>query len=178
MYLRIYNIVNMYCKFINTKYYLNYYKYIKNNNFSSYEVYEGSLDEKNDLKRGSTIISNKESSTIHAGSKTYEMAKKWYTLADEDEKLCISGITTHKWLEDESIASTHQLLIPCDSDFNAILQKDIIIENRERKLKVTAVINLFYNIIFTLLKFIYIIYRYNYTQLLFQKLIQYQITFT
>jgi len=166
----------VYYKFINIKYYLNYYKYIKNNNFSSYEVYEESLDEKDDLRQGSTIISDKESSTSNE-SKTYQMAKKWYTLADEDEKLCISGITTHKWIEDESIASTHQLLIPCDSDLNAILQKDIIIENRERKLKVTAAIKLFYNII-TLLKFIYIIYRYNYTQLLFQKLIQYQITFT
>jgi len=156
----------MYYKFINTKYYLNYYKYIKNNNFSSYEVYKGSLNEKDDLKQGSTIISDKESSTINAENKTYQMAKKWYTLADEDEKLCISGITTHKWIEDESIASTHQLLIPYDSDLNAILQKDIIIENRERELKVTAAIKLFYNII-TLLKFIYIIYRYNYTRLLF-----------
>jgi len=132
-------------------------------------VYEGSLDEKDDLRQGSTIISDKESSTINTESKTYQMAKKWYTLADEDEKLYISGITTHKWIEEESIALTHQLLIPCDSDLNAILQKDIIIENRERKLKVTAAIKLFYNII-TLLKFIYIIYRYTYAQLLFQKL--------
>ncbi|XP_071559950.1 cilia- and flagella-associated protein 43 [Temnothorax nylanderi] len=99
----------------------------------SYEVYKGSCED--DSRRGSTVISDKGSSTNNAGSKTHQMAKRWYTHADEDEKLCISGVTTHKWIEDESIASTHQLLIPHDSDLESILQKDIIIENRERKLK-------------------------------------------
>lgn len=77
------------------------------------------------------------------------MAETWCTLADEDEKLCISGVTTHKWIEDESIALTHQLLIPCDSDLEAILRKDVIIENRERKLKVTAAKSIFYNYNYT-----------------------------
>lgn len=91
-----------------------------------------------DSRRSSTVISDKASSTINnAGSKTYQRAKRWYNLADEDEKLCISGVTTHKWIEDESISSTHQLLIPYDTDLENILQKDIIIEGRERKLKVT-----------------------------------------
>ncbi|XP_011872064.1 PREDICTED: uncharacterized protein LOC105564361 isoform X2 [Vollenhovia emeryi] len=101
----------------------------------SYEVYDGSLG-KDDSRQGFTVIPDKESSTAsNVGSKTYRMAKKWCTLADEEEKLCVSGVTTHKWIEDESIASTHQLLIPHDSDLEAILRKDIIIENRERKLK-------------------------------------------
>ncbi|KAG5310461.1 CFA43 protein, partial [Acromyrmex insinuator] len=99
----------------------------------SYDVYDRSVDKENDSKREFTVISNKESLTTKAESKTYQTAKRWYTLADNDEQLCISGITTHKWIE-ESITSTHQLLTPCDN-LEAILQKDVIIENRERKLK-------------------------------------------
>ncbi|KAG5339959.1 CFA43 protein, partial [Acromyrmex charruanus] len=100
----------------------------------SYDVYNRSVDKENDSKRESTVIANKESLTTKAESKTYQTAKRWYTFADNDEQLCISGITTHKWIEDESITSTHQLLTPCDN-LEAILQKDVIIENRERKLK-------------------------------------------
>ncbi|XP_036145766.1 cilia- and flagella-associated protein 43 [Monomorium pharaonis] len=100
----------------------------------SYEVYNRSVDKEEDLRQGSIMISDKESLTNNE-SQTHQVAKRWYTLADEDEKLCISGITTHKWIEDESIASTHQLLTPCDSNLEAILQKDVITENRERKLK-------------------------------------------
>ncbi|XP_011693346.1 PREDICTED: uncharacterized protein LOC105453253 [Wasmannia auropunctata] len=100
----------------------------------SYEVYDA-LDTEDGSRRGSTISSDKEFSMTNAESKTYQTAKRWYTLADEDEKLYISGITTHKWIEDESIDSTHQLLISCDSELEAILRKDVIIEKRERKLK-------------------------------------------
>lgn len=98
-------------------------------------MYNGSIGEEDNSRRESTVISE-FSITNNAESKTHQMAKRWYTLVDEDEKLCISGVTTHKWIEDESIASTHQLLSPSDSDLETILQKDIIIENRERKLKV------------------------------------------
>lgn len=103
---------------------------------SSCEVYSDEpVDEEDDSRRGSTDF--EEGSTSNNGqAKVHEMAKKWYELADEDEKLCISGTTTHKWIEDESIAATHQLLVPYDSDFETILKKDIVIENRERKLKV------------------------------------------
>lgn len=94
-----------------------------------------------DSRRGSTELDFEERSTSNNNgkAKVHEVAKKWYELADEDEKLCISGITTHKWIEDESIAATHQLLLPYDSDFETILKRDIIIENRERKLKVTFI---------------------------------------
>jgi len=105
-------------------------------------VYDKSIDEENDSKQESTIISNKESLTIKAENKTYQIAKRWHTLADDGEQLCISGITTHKWIKDESITSTHQLLTPCVSNLEAILQKDVIIENRERKLKVIVALNL------------------------------------
>lgn len=115
-----------------------YFKYMKNN-VSSYEVFNGSADREEDSRRGS-IFENKGFSTTNNENKAYQTAERWYTLADEVEKLCISGITTHKWIEDESIASTHQLLIPCDSDLEDILQKDVIIENRECKLKVNAII--------------------------------------
>ncbi|XP_018309134.1 cilia- and flagella-associated protein 43 [Mycetomoellerius zeteki] len=101
----------------------------------SYDVYDGLVDKENDSKRESTVISDKESPITKTESKTYQTAKRWHTLADDDEKLCISGITTHKWIEDESTTSTHQLLTPCDSNLEVILQKDVIIENRERKLK-------------------------------------------
>lgn len=99
-------------------------------------MYDGLVDKENDSKRESTVISDKESPITKTESKTYQTAKRWHTLADDDEKLCISGITTHKWIEDESTTSTHQLLTPCDSNLEVILQKDVIIENRERKLKV------------------------------------------
>lgn len=98
-------------------------------------MYNGSLGEEDNSRRGSTVISE-SSIPKNAENKTHKVAKRWYTLVDENEKLCVSGVTTHKWIEDESIASTHQLLSPSDSDLEAILQKDIIIENRERKLKV------------------------------------------
>ncbi|KAL0119320.1 hypothetical protein PUN28_009711 [Cardiocondyla obscurior] len=102
----------------------------------SYEVYNKSLNEQDYSRRGSTVISDARSSTTNnTESKMHQMAKRWYTITDEDEKLCISGVTTHKWIKDESITSTHQLLIPHDSNLEDILQKDIIIENRERKLK-------------------------------------------
>ena len=71
-------------------------------------------------------------------NEVHEVAKRWYTLADEDEKLCISGITTYKWIDDGSITSTNQLLHSCGNNLKTILKKDAIIENRERKLKVTT----------------------------------------
>lgn len=132
-------------------------------------MYDGLLDKEDDSRRGSTAISNEESPMINAGSKTYQVAKRWYALADEDEKLCISGITTHKWIEDGSIASTHQLLIPCDSNLEAIRQRDVIIENRERKLKVTTATNQFDSII--TLRNTKNIFRHNYAQLSLQNLI-------
>ncbi|XP_067208945.1 cilia- and flagella-associated protein 43-like [Linepithema humile] len=103
----------------------------------SCEVYNDELiDKEDDSRRGSTELDCEERSTSNnSEAKVHEVAKKWYELADDDEKLCISGITTHKWIEDESIAATHQLLVSYDSDFEIILKKDIIIENRERKLK-------------------------------------------
>lgn len=121
------------------------------NNIFSYEVYNEPVDEEDDSRRGSAVFdSDQESSTSsHDEIKIHEMAKTWYTLTDEDERLCISGITTHKWIDDESIASTHQLLLPCDNNLKTILKKDIIIESRERKLKVMSTTNL--------LKFIYYI---------------------
>lgn len=105
-------------------------------------MYNGSISEEDDSRRSLTIICDKESSTNNARSKTHQIAETWYTLADEDEKLCISGVTTHKWIKNESTTLTHQLLIPCDNNLEAILQKDVIIENRERKLKVTVATNL------------------------------------
>ncbi|KAL6262925.1 hypothetical protein P5V15_005713 [Pogonomyrmex californicus] len=102
----------------------------------SYEVYNKSNNEDNSRQRVTTITSDKESlTTDNIESKMHQMAKTWCTLVDEDEKLCISGVTTHKWIEDKSIILTHQLLTSCDSDLKSILQKDVIIENRERKLK-------------------------------------------
>ncbi|EZA53241.1 hypothetical protein DMN91_004557 [Ooceraea biroi] len=96
----------------------------------SYDIYNKSVDEETEDER-------QESATINSASnnKTHEIAKKWYSLANEDEKLCISGTTTHKWIQDENIASTHQLLTSRNSDLETILKKDAIIENRERKLK-------------------------------------------
>lgn len=103
---------------------------------SSCEVYndEPVNEEDKDSRRGSTAL--ERSISNNGVVKVHEVAKTWYELADEDEKLCISGITTYKWIEDESVAATHQLLIPYDSDFETILRVDIIIESRERKLKV------------------------------------------
>lgn len=119
---------------------------MKNNNAFSYEVYNKSVDEEDDSRPGSTTLdSDKESSTnSYDEIKIHEMAKTWYSLADKDERLCISGIMTHKWIDDESIASTHQLLLPRDSNLKTILEKDTIIENRENKLKVTFMTNLFF----------------------------------
>ncbi|XP_029667223.1 cilia- and flagella-associated protein 43-like [Formica exsecta] len=110
----------------------------------SYEVYNESVDEEDDSRQGSAASdSDKEASTNSSDEiKIHEVAKTWYTMVDEDERLCISGITTYKWIDDESIAATHQLLLPCDRDLKTILKKDIIIENRERKLKMYF-INLF-----------------------------------
>ncbi|KAL6445963.1 hypothetical protein ACFW04_000971 [Cataglyphis niger] len=102
------------------------------------EVYNKSIDEKDDSRRESAAFDfDKEASTNNSDDiKINEMAKMWYTMVDEDERLCISGVTTHKWIDDESIAATHQLLLPCNSDLETILKKDTIIENRERKLKI------------------------------------------
>lgn len=96
-------------------------------------------DESADAGRASATIrsTSEETSTTLSNDEAREMAKRWYTLADEDEKLRISGVTTHKWIQDESASSTHQLLAPRDSDLDAILRKDAVIENRERRLKVT-----------------------------------------
>lgn len=125
---------------------------IKNNDFS-YEVYNEPVDDEGGSKRGSAVFNfDKEPSTnSHDEIKIHEMAKTWYTLADKDERLYISGITTHKWIDDESIASTHQLLPPCDNNLKTILEKDIIIENRERKLKVTSTTILLKFIVLTIM---------------------------
>jgi len=94
------------------------------------------VDEGNDAEQESTTINaNKESSTV-GDDEIHEMARKWYALADEDERLCLSGTTTHQWIQDDSVAPMHQLLAPRNSDLEAILKNDAIIENRERKLKV------------------------------------------
>ncbi|XP_072759720.1 cilia- and flagella-associated protein 43 [Anoplolepis gracilipes] len=104
----------------------------------SYEVYNKSVDEEDDSRQDfAEFDSDKESSTNNYDEiKIHEMAKKWCTLVDEDERLCISGITTHKWIDDESIASTHQLLFSGENNLKTIFKKDTIIENRERKLKI------------------------------------------
>lgn len=117
---------------------------MKNNTVFSYEVYNKSIDKEDDSRRGSAAFDfDKEASTNNSDDiKINEMAKMWYAMVDEDERLCISGITTYKWIDDESIAATHQLLLPCNSDLKTILKKDTIIENRERKLKVTYITNL------------------------------------
>lgn len=117
---------------------------MENNTVFSYEVYNESVDEEDDSRQGSAASdSDKEASTNSSDEiKIHEVAKTWYTMVDEDERLCISGITTYKWIDDESIAATHQLLLPCDSDLKTILKKDTIIENRERKLKVMSTTNL------------------------------------
>ncbi|EFN89911.1 WD repeat-containing protein C10orf79 [Harpegnathos saltator] len=100
----------------------------------SYEL----ADDKDDSRRASlTSHSDDESSTADDGrSKVHEMAKKWYTSTDETEKSRISGVTTHNWIGDESLALTHQLLMPSNSNLETILSNDIMIESRERKLKV------------------------------------------
>lgn len=74
--------------------------------------------------------------TSNNKNKVHKIAQTWYNLANEVEKLYISGITTFKWIEDESVILTHQLLASCDDRLENILKKDAVIEDRERKLKV------------------------------------------
>lgn len=122
---------------------------LKNCTTCSCDVYNEQVNEENGSRRLSGRIGidegyptgNNERNEIH------EMAEMWYTSVDEAEKTRISGVTTHNWIEDESITSSHQLLAPYDSNLEAILRKDVIIENRERKLKVLFAINLFENIL-------------------------------
>ncbi|XP_032687920.1 cilia- and flagella-associated protein 43-like [Odontomachus brunneus] len=103
----------------------------------SYELYNGTVDDEGDSRRTSltSYFDDASSATNNETKEVDEMAKTWYTSADEVEKSRISGVTTHKWIRDESIILTHQLLIPCNSNLETILENDIIIENRERKLK-------------------------------------------
>jgi len=106
--------------------------------FSSYDVYNESVDsdEEKDAEQESTTINPDKKSSMVSDEEIHEIARKWYALADEDERLCLSGTTTHQWIQDDNVALTHQLLAPRNSDLEAILKKDAIIENRERKLKV------------------------------------------
>jgi len=99
-------------------------------------VYNESVDEGNDAEQESATINPDKGPSTVSDDEIHEMAKKWYAEADEDERLRLSGTTTHQWIQDDSIASTHQLLTSSNSDLEAILKKDAIIENRERKLKV------------------------------------------
>ncbi|XP_014488827.1 PREDICTED: cilia- and flagella-associated protein 43-like [Dinoponera quadriceps] len=109
----------------------------------SYEVCNESVDDEGSSRRASKLTSHESNdeplTTNNETSKVHEMAKvakTWYMSADETEKSRISGVTTHKWIEDENIALTHQLLIPCNNDLEAILRYNVIIESRERKLKI------------------------------------------
>lgn len=107
----------------------------------SYELYNEAVDDEGDSRRASltSYFNDASSATNNETNNIHEMAKRWYTSTDEVEKSRISGVTTHKWIRDESITLTHQLLIPCNSDLETIVENDVIIENRERKLKVTSI---------------------------------------
>lgn len=109
---------------------------MKNNIISSFEVHNGSMNEQNNDKGDSVIINLDESTWAIDNDGINTVAKKLYESTDETEKLCLSGVTTHKWIADENVTLIHQLLTPRESDVEFILKKDIIIENRERKLKV------------------------------------------
>lgn len=106
----------------------------------SYEVYNKATNDEDDSRRTSSAghFNDESSATNNETSQAHEMAKTWYTLVDEAERSRISGVTTHRWIEDKSVALTHQLLIPCNSDLQTISRNDVIIESRERKLKVTS----------------------------------------
>lgn len=88
-------------------------------------------------KERAVINSDEETLAIsNENNKVHKIAQTWFNLANEVEKLHISGVTTFKWIEDESVVLTHQLLASCDNRLENILKKDAVIEGRERKLKV------------------------------------------